>query len=192
MWWNLEDSTWPTPTLGISFIGRKTTRKSSRLKLRTSWLFEWTDQSWGNILLLTNVESFGTNYGLLNTPPKIHNFLWKAYSDILPTRANCRPYLMGMPICSQCLALARGKIQKSSSEALNFYLLAITMVDRLAVKELELWAMISWSLWNPKNRLFSLKSQPAVILRGATSLLEEYQWLALAGPHRWDSRLSFF
>lgn len=89
-----------------------------------------------------------------------------------------------MPICSQCLALARGKIQKSSSEALNFYLLAITMVDRLAVKELELWAMISWSLWNPKNRLFSLKSQPAVILRGATSLLEEYQWLALAGPHR--------
>ena len=72
--------------------------------------------------------------------------------------------------------LACEKLQKSSSVAPSFYLLARAMVERLDVKELENWAMSAWSLWNARNRFHfeQVQTHPTVILRGATSLLEEY------------------
>ena len=78
----------------------------------------------------------------------------------------------------------RWLVGKSSYEAFSFYLLARAMVERLDVKELENWAMIAWSLWNARNRFHfeHVQTHPTVILRVATSLLEEYQRLALAGP----------
>uniref|UniRef100_A0A7N2LAU1 Uncharacterized protein n=1 Tax=Quercus lobata TaxID=97700 RepID=A0A7N2LAU1_QUELO len=83
------------------------------------------------------------------------------------------------------LMSGRWLVGKSSYEAFSFYLLARAMVERLDVKELEIWAMIAWSLWNARNRSHfeHVQTHPTVILRVATSLLEEYQRLALAGPH---------
>ena len=81
--------------------------------------------------------------------------------------------------------LARGKLQKSSSVTPSFDLLARDMVEMLDVKELENWAMIAWLLWNARNRFHfeHVPTHPTVILREATSLVEEYQRLALVGPH---------
>ena len=61
------------------------------------------------------------------------------------------------------------------------------MADRLDWKELEIWAMTSWSLWNARNCFHFEKQQthPEAILRVATSLLDEYQQLSLSLPHRW-------
>ena len=97
------------------------------------------------------------------------------------------PYSVGMSIWHLLAMSGRWLVGKSSYEAFSFYLPARAMVERLDVKELENWAMIAWSLWNARNRFHfeHVQTHPTVILRVATSLLEEYQRLALAGPHLW-------
>ena len=54
------------------------------------------------------------------------------------------------------------------------------MMDKLSREELEVWVMISWSLWNARNHFHfdHLQSHPDMIVQSATSLLEEYQRLA--------------
>uniref|UniRef100_A0A7N2N2W0 Reverse transcriptase zinc-binding domain-containing protein n=2 Tax=Quercus lobata TaxID=97700 RepID=A0A7N2N2W0_QUELO len=144
----------------------------------------------------------------LNTPPKVRNFVSQVCSDdILPTRANLlRRKIQVDPICTFCgqhdettvhilwecplarnvWALVRGKLQKCSADASNFYLLVRHLVDRLDSKELETWAMLSWALWNARNRYHfeSLHSHPTAILQGATSLLDDYQRLSVRLPNR--------
>ena len=84
---------------------------------------------------------------------------------------------MGVPLARNIWALIKGKLEKCSANASNFYLLVCHLVDRLDRKELETWAMISWALWNVRNRYHfeSLQSHPITILQGATSLLDDYQ-----------------
>lgn len=98
----------------------------------------------------------------LNTPSKVRNFIWRACSDVFPTRVNLlRRKVHINPLCSLCgqhdettshilwecpfahntWALVWGNIQKSNSEAPCFYPLARQMLDRLPKKELETWAM---------------------------------------------------
>ena len=50
-------------------------------------------------------------------------------------------------------------------------------MGRLPKKELEAWAMISWSLWNARNKVHfeQVRPHPAGIYRGAIAFLEEYQ-----------------
>ena len=69
-------------------------------------------------------------------------------------------------------------MQKRSSEV-DFYILVRELVVILTTKELEVWATVSLSIWNARNRhLFDKKkSQPLDILQGALSLLQEYQRL---------------
>ena len=143
----------------------------------------------------------------LGVPPKVRNLVWRACSDILPTRANLfRRKIPINPLCTVCgqvdetvthtlwecplarnvWTLVRGKLQKCGAAAPNFHLLARQMVAKLMGPELELWAMVSRSIWNARNRYhFEAKqSQPSDILRGATSLLQVYQRLnsSLARP----------
>ncbi|XP_075670149.1 uncharacterized protein LOC142639906 [Castanea sativa] len=128
-------------------------------------------------------------------------------NDILPTRANLfRRKIPINPLCAICgqvdetiahalwecplarnvWALVRGKLQKCGVMAPNFHLLARQMVAKLTGPELELWAMVAWSIWNARNRYHSeaKQSQPSDILHGATSLLQDYQRLnrSLARP----------
>ena len=98
----------------------------------------------------------------LNTPSKVRNFMWRACSDVFPTRVNLlRRKVHINPLCTLCgqhdettshilwecpfahntWALVWGNIQKSNSEAPCFYPLARQMLDRLPKKELETWAM---------------------------------------------------
>ena len=80
----------------------------------------------------------------LNTPPKVRNFLWRACSNILPTRDNLckkkvqldplyvvchqqsetvRHILWKFPFARNVWALVRGKIQKSSAHASDSFIL---------------------------------------------------------------------
>ena len=93
---------------------------------------------------------------------------------------------MGVPLARNIWALVKGKLEKCSANASNFYLLVRHLVDRLDKKELETWAMISWALRNVRNiyHFESLQSHPTTILRGATSLLDDYQRLSIRLPNR--------
>ena len=76
-------------------------------------------------------------------------------------------------------ALVAGKLQKRSSEAEDFHVLVRGLMAVLSTKEMEVWATVSWSIWNARNRcLFDKKqTQPCDILRGAMTLLQDYQRL---------------
>ena len=136
----------------------------------------------------------------INIPPKVQTFIWRACSNILPTKANLlRKKVQVDPTCSVCgqheettghilwecplarkvWALVRGSIQKTSSLVPNFFLLTRQMMERLSGKEFELWAMIAWALWNARNRIHFQHTQthPTEILKQATKLMMDYQKL---------------
>ena len=136
----------------------------------------------------------------LRVPPKVRNFLWRACSDILPTRANIvkrrLPIDPSCAICGQAeesvchalwecplainvWALVKGKLQKSLAVVQDFHSLARQMEDKLTGKEMEVWAMVAWSIWNARNRFYFEKkqSQPGDILHSAMSLIQDYQRL---------------
>ena len=137
----------------------------------------------------------------MDVPPKVRTFLWRACSEILPTQANlarrrlpidpqCDIYrheeetvchvLWECPLAVNVWALVKGKLQKCTFAAPDFYSLARQMKGKLTVKELEVWAMVSWSIWNARNRFYfeRKQSQPADILHGAMTLLQDYQRLS--------------
>ncbi|KAK9988426.1 hypothetical protein SO802_028665 [Lithocarpus litseifolius] len=110
----------------------------------------------------------------INVPPKVRTFIWRACSNILPTKTNLFQRKMRVnPTCSMCgqhvettehilwecplarnvWALVRGRIQKTSSLVSSFFLLTRQMMERLSGKEFELWAMIAWALWNARNHV---------------------------------------
>ena len=70
-------------------------------------------------------------------------------------------------------------MQKRSSEVEDFYILVRELMGVFTKKELEVWAIVTWSIWNARNRYWFDKkqSQPANILQGALLLLQEYQRL---------------
>ena len=143
----------------------------------------------------------------LKTPPKIKMFVWRACSNILPTRENLHGRKMKIdPQCEICCqkpesighllwecplvrnvwALCRGKIQKCSNAEQDFFALFRMMANRLTQMELDRWATISWALWNARNKFYFEKVQqhPKAILEGAIGYLEEYQRLCAAmGNH---------
>ena len=134
----------------------------------------------------------------LNVPPKVCNFIQRACSNILPTReslhqrrvnvdARCelccqQPKSAGhllweCPFARNVQALCLGKIQKCPKEANDFFLLFKMLVQRLSMKELEIWAAVSWGIWNARNRIYFERVQPhpKTILAGVVGFLQEYQ-----------------
>nr|POE57897.1 cysteine-rich receptor-like protein kinase 29 [Quercus suber] len=127
-------------------------------------------------------------------------------SDNLPTRANlARQKVPIDPKCAACgssnetvlhilwqcplprnvWALVKGKLQKCDSSARTFFSLARTLKDKLSRKELESWAMVAWSIWNARNRLYFEASQtpPHAILKSVETFLEDYQRLTRCMPN---------
>ena len=141
----------------------------------------------------------------LSIPPKVRNFVWRASSDILPIRASlaCRQVPID-PKCAMCgssdetvlhilwqcplarnlWALVKGKLQKSDSSARTFFSLAQYLKSRLSHKDFELWAMVTWSIWNARNRFYFEETQtpPHAILKSAETLLDEYQRFTRSMP----------
>ena len=80
------------------------------------------------------------------------------------------------PLARNVWAMVRGRLQKCNSEASNFYTLARQMEEKLPKKELEVWTIVSWAIWNARNRFHfeEKQSMPNDILHGAMTLLQEY------------------
>ena len=140
----------------------------------------------------------------LNVPPKVRTFMWKACCNVLPTKSNLAQRKVQIdPKCSFCgqqdektqhilwecpfarnvWALVPGKLQKSSFVTEEFFMLARHMVHRLGGKDLELWAITSWSLWNARNR-FQFKPTHARFSYRQIHYLEKYQRLVKSLPKR--------
>ena len=66
-----------------------------------------------------------------------------------------------------------------------FFLLYQQLNEKLELKDMERWAMISWAIWNARNKLHFEKTQvpPKVISNGAIGFLEEYQKLMITQGH---------
>ncbi|XP_075655192.1 uncharacterized protein LOC142625413 [Castanea sativa] len=159
----------------------------------------------GPVYKLTLLSTLWNKLWTLNIPPKVRNFVWRACSNILPTRANlARRRVLIEPLCAICgqaeetvshalwecpiarnvWAMVRGKLQKCGARIQTFHLLARQLMEKLTREEQELWAMVAWSIWNARNRFYfeDTQSQPSDILKGATTLLQDY--------HRWNGQMA--
>uniref|UniRef100_A0A7N2LHE6 Reverse transcriptase zinc-binding domain-containing protein n=1 Tax=Quercus lobata TaxID=97700 RepID=A0A7N2LHE6_QUELO len=136
----------------------------------------------------------------LNIPPKVRNFLWRACSNILPTRENLhRRRVQVEPwceLCCQCTETvahmlwecplarnvwhyAKEKCRNVRTQSRIFFSLFKMVVDRFSQQEIEQWATVSWSIWSARNKFCFEKFQrhPEQIMREATGFLLEYQML---------------
>ena len=79
-------------------------------------------------------------------------------------------------------ALCKGKIQKCSNDAQDFFALFWMQADGLTKMELDRWATISWAIWNARNKFYFEKIQQHLkaIMEGEIGYLDEYQKLAAA------------
>ena len=137
----------------------------------------------------------------LNVPPKIRNFMWRAVSNILPTRDNlyrrrvavestcefCHQHLeteahllWECPFARNVWSLAGGRVQKCSNNARDFFQLFKLMQKKLTQEEMEQWCTTTWVIWNARNKAHfqNVQSQPKVIYEGALELLATYQTLS--------------
>ena len=110
--------------------------------------------------------------------PKVKTFVWQACSDILPTRTNlcrkkipldpayaiCQQHdemvahaLWGCPMARNVWVLVEGKLQKWSLSAEDFYSLVQELTPMLTKNEMEVWAIVSWAIWNARNRYIFLQ-----------------------------------
>ena len=81
----------------------------------------------------------------------------------------------GCPMARNVWALVEGMLQKRSSFAKDFYSLVRELTPVLTKNEMEVWAIVSWAIWNARNRyIFDRKqTHPSNILRGAMTLLQD-------------------
>ena len=144
----------------------------------------------------------------LNVPSKIRMFVWRACSNILPTRDNlhfqktkidpqcefcCQQLesiahlLWECPFSRNVWALCRGKIQKCSNNAQDIFMLFRWLIDKLSQLELERWAVIAWAIWNTWNKFYFelIQTHPKSIFDGAIGFLQEYQRLVAAQTNNW-------
>ncbi|KAK9988760.1 hypothetical protein SO802_028999 [Lithocarpus litseifolius] len=96
---------------------------------------------------------------------RVWNKLWRLRVPPKAEESVCHS-LWECPFPTNVWALVRGKMQKSSAVVQKFHSLARLMEDRLTGKEMEVWAVVAWSIWNARNRFcFEEKqSQPGDIL----------------------------
>ena len=56
------------------------------------------------------------------------------------------------------------------------------LMDKLSQRELEIWAVMVWAIWNVRNKYYfeHIQTHPKSILDGALGFLQEYQRLVAA------------
>lgn len=94
-----------------------------------------------------------------NSRFKLHHILWEC------------------PFAQNVWALFRGRTQKCSNKASDFFILFRQMQGKLNQQELEKWAVTAWATWTARNKFYfqHYQTHPKVIAGMACGLLEEYQ-----------------
>ena len=126
----------------------------------------------------------------LKVPPTVRNFIWRACSNILPTKENlhrrrvkvdsrcdicCQQPESNSHLLWECLmawnvwAISKGRVQKCSNQVHDFFHLFRTLKDKLTKTELERWATTSWAIWNARNKYYfeKVQTQPRTIIYGS-------------------------
>jgi hypothetical protein len=107
------------------------------------------------------------------TPGKSKHLIWRAYHNILPTRANLfQRHILSTPVCPVCQqmeedvshalwgcpyardvwSLTSPRLQKSVVSAADFSHIARYLFWRLSKDERHQWVTISWALWAARNK----------------------------------------
>lgn len=101
--------------------------------------------------------------------------MWQAVSNILPTQDNlyrrrvavdsscefCRQHpkteahlLWECPFARNVWSLSRGRVQKCSKNALDFFQLFSLMQEKLTWEEMEQWCTTASAIWNARNKAY--------------------------------------
>ena len=142
----------------------------------------------------------------MNVPPKVKSFMWRACSNILPTRENLRRWTRDVsyvvnnqkhaPICCGNVHLLEmygqwwgDECKKCSNEVQDFFRLFQMLGRKLTKEEMEKWVTLSWATWNARNKLYfeKIQTHPKVIMEGALAILENYQMLSATQEVVWHT-----
>ena len=63
------------------------------------------------------------------------------------------------PMARNVWAMVAGKLQKRNSVAEDFYSLVRELMAVLTSNEVEVWAIVSWAIWNARNRYLFYRKQ---------------------------------
>ena len=120
-------------------------------------------------------------------PPQAKSASGPPLWDMLPEPRISRPPVVGCPLARNVWALCGGGLQKCANNCCDFFLLFRALVEKLYIVELERWAVITWAIWNARNKYYLEKVQthPKEILSGALGFLQEYQTFMAAQLHSW-------
>ena len=91
------------------------------------------------------------------------------------------------PFARNICTMVRGKIQKCSNTGQDIFLIFRMLMSKLEIEELEVWATLSWAIWNARNKFYfkRVQLQPKFILDNALNLLIEYRCLTEAQRQGW-------
>ena len=136
-------------------------------------------------------------------PTKCKHLLWRACTASLPTRsglrkrgvyidANCllcdyheettTHILWACPLARNVWVLAKGKPNKMpNTEEADFRDLTLALASSKPSSELEQWTMLTWAIWNARNKFIfeGHQDHPSQIFQTASTLLQDYQQITL-------------
>ena len=111
----------------------------------------------------------------INIPLKVRKLLWRACSNILPTWDNLWQKKKKWSLSVLCVAnkeklfaifcgisllliMCRPWLEERFKKAMPmsqiFSLLTRSMLEWLPIEEMELWAVLSWAIWNARNKIY--------------------------------------
>lgn len=121
---------------------------------------------------------------ILNVPPKVHSFIWRACSNCWPTRDNLhRKWVKVDARCELCCQHPETirHLLWACLFARNVWGMVRDQIYKCSNKAEE-WVVMAWAIWNAKNKFYfqQVQTHPRVILEEAKGLLEEYHRLLAA------------
>ena len=134
----------------------------------------------------------------LSMPGKVKHLIWRAYHETLPTNYQLhRRRIRSSGLCPICLqedettlhtlwqcpmarntwALIPGRMQKLPNHGGDFSLFMQKIFSDFSKEAVEDWAVITWAIWNARNRyvFYAIQSDPVVIKNGALSLQRDFR-----------------
>ena len=111
-----------------------------------------------------------------------HRKFWRIGSQQI-THETAIHVLWSYPFARNVWALSRGRVQKCSNEADDFFLLFKHMQCILDGADLDQWAVTAWCIWNARNKYYfeHFQQKPRFNIERATALLTEYHTFIIHG-----------
>ena len=129
---------------------------------------------------------------------KVKHLIWRAYHETLQTyhhlhRRRIRSsglcpicqqedettmhILWQCPIARNTWALLPGRMQKLPNHGGEFSLFMQKLFSDFSKETIEDWAVITWSIWNARNRhvFYEIQTDPVIIKNGALSLQRDFK-----------------